>query len=89
MLRQATELIPGRDAVVEDDEDGKRVAMPHNVILGRRWMVVVPRVTDGVDGAGVNAAGMLGVVWASEVGTAEKWKRLGPRRVLREVGVGK
>ncbi|KAJ0159029.1 Diadenosine 5',5'''-P1,P4-tetraphosphate phosphorylase 2 [Colletotrichum tanaceti] len=87
MLRQATELIPGRDAVVEDDEDGKEVAVPHNVILGRRWMVVVPRVTDGVDGAGVNAAGMLGVVWASEVGTVEKWKRLGPRRVLREVGV--
>ncbi|KAK6208881.1 tetraphosphate phosphorylase 2 (ATP adenylyltransferase) [Colletotrichum tabaci] len=89
MLRQATELIPGRDAVVEDDEDGKRVAVPHNIILGRRWMVVVPRVTDGVDGAGVNAAGMLGVVWASEGGTVEKWKRLGPRRVLREVGVGK
>ncbi|KAK1641370.1 hypothetical protein BDP81DRAFT_403458 [Colletotrichum phormii] len=87
MLRQATELIPGREKVVEEDGDGRAVAVPHNVILGRRWIVVVPRVKAGVDGADVNAVGMLGVVWASKGETVGKWRELGARRVLGEVGV--
>ncbi|UQC89149.1 ATP adenylyltransferase [Colletotrichum lupini] len=89
MLRQATELIPGREEVVEEDGDGRAVAVPHNVILGRRWIVVVPRVKAGVDGADVNAVGMLGVVWASRPETVGKWRELGARRVLGEVGVGR
>ncbi|KAK1977061.1 hypothetical protein LZ30DRAFT_753086 [Colletotrichum cereale] len=89
MLRQAAALVPGREGVVggNGDGDGREAAVPHNVVLGGRWMVVVPRVADGVDGAGVNAAGMLGVVWAAGPETVDKWKRLGPRRVLEEVGV--
>ncbi|KAK1730090.1 hypothetical protein CaCOL14_013118 [Colletotrichum acutatum] len=89
LLRQATELIPGREKVVEEDGDGRAVAVPHNVILGRRWIVVVPRVKAGVDGADVNAVGMLGVVWASRPETVGKWRELGARRVLGEVGVRK
>ncbi|KXH34115.1 ATP adenylyltransferase [Colletotrichum simmondsii] len=89
MLRQATELIPGREKVVEEDGDGRAVAVPHNVILGRRWIVVVPRVKAGVDGADVNAVGMLGVVWASRPETVGRWRELGARRVLGEVGVGR
>ncbi|KAJ0326231.1 hypothetical protein COL5a_007055 [Colletotrichum fioriniae] len=89
MLRQTTELIPGREKIVEEDGDGRAVAVPHNVILGRRWIVVVPRVKAGVDGADVNAVGMLGVVWASRPETVGKWKELGARRVLGEVGVGR
>ncbi|KZL76591.1 tetraphosphate phosphorylase 2 (ATP adenylyltransferase) [Colletotrichum tofieldiae] len=87
MLRQATELIPGREKVVEEDGAGRKVAVPHNVVLSERWMVVIPRVKDVVDGAGVNAAGMLGVVWASETETVDKWRRLGLKRVLGEVGI--
>ncbi|KAK1964647.1 ATP adenylyltransferase [Colletotrichum sublineola] len=89
MLRQAAAMVPGREGAVEEDGDGngRGVEVPHNVVLGERWMVVIPRVTDGVDGAGVNAAGMLGVVWAAGAETVDKWKRLGPRRVLGEVGV--
>ncbi|KAK1672648.1 hypothetical protein BDP55DRAFT_615384 [Colletotrichum godetiae] len=89
MLRQATDLIPGREKVVEEDGDGRAVAVPHNVILGRRWIVVVPRVKAGVDGADVNAVGMLGVVWASKGETVGKWRELGARRVLAEVGARK
>ncbi|KZL79664.1 atp adenylyltransferase [Colletotrichum incanum] len=89
MLQQATELIPGREKVVEEDRVGRKVAVPHNVVLSERWLVVVPRVKDVVDGAGVNAAGTLGVVWASEMETVDKWKKLGLKRVLGEVGIRK
>ncbi|KAF5512960.1 Diadenosine 5',5'''-P1,P4-tetraphosphate phosphorylase 2 [Colletotrichum aenigma] len=85
MLRAATALVPGREEVVE--EDG--VAVPHNVVLSERWMVVVPRTKMDVDGGGVNAAGMLGMVWASGEETYERWMGLGPREVLAEVGVRK
>ncbi|KAK1590758.1 ATP adenylyltransferase [Colletotrichum navitas] len=91
MLGQAAALVPGREEAMEESGDGggggREAAVPHNVVLGGRWMVVIPRVTDGVDGIGVNAAGMLGVVWAAGTETVDKWKRLGPRRVLGEVGV--
>ncbi|KAK1997431.1 ATP adenylyltransferase [Colletotrichum falcatum] len=93
MLRQAAALVPGREGVVAgengdgDVDDEREAAVPHNVVLGGRWMVVIPRVADGVDGAGVNAAGMLGVVWAAGRETVDKWKGIGPRWVLEEVGV--
>ncbi|KAL0937961.1 ATP adenylyltransferase [Colletotrichum truncatum] len=89
MLMRAARLVPGREDVVEEDEDGHKIAVPHNVILGRRWMVVIPRTKAGVDGAEANAAGMLGMVWASGEETLEKWLALGPRWVLGEVGVRK
>ncbi|KAH0438019.1 hypothetical protein CcaCcLH18_03511 [Colletotrichum camelliae] len=89
MLRAATALVPGREEVVEEDGDGNGVAVPHNMILSERWMVVVPRTKVDVDGAGVNAAGMLGIVWASGEETYEQWLGLGPREVLAEVGVRK
>ncbi|EQB45790.1 hypothetical protein CGLO_15293 [Colletotrichum gloeosporioides Cg-14] len=89
MLRAATALVPGREAVVEEDGDGNGVAVPHNVILSERWMVVVPRTKMDVEGGGVNAAGMMGMVWASGEETYEQWMGLGPREVLAEVGVRK
>ncbi|KAK2020936.1 hypothetical protein LX32DRAFT_632389 [Colletotrichum zoysiae] len=87
LLRQAAALVPGREGIAKDTGDRELAVVPHNVVLGGRWMVVIPRVADGVDGAGVNAAGMLGVVWAAEAETVDKWKRLGPGRVLGEVGI--
>lgn len=89
MLLEATRAVPGRESVVEEDGDGKGVAVPHNVILGRRWIVVIPRRRADVDGAGVNAAGMLGVVWAAGDETVDTWRGRGPRWILGEVGVRK
>ncbi|TDZ18168.1 Protein APA1 [Colletotrichum orbiculare MAFF 240422] len=89
MLKQAAAVVPGREEVVEEDEDGRGVVVPHNVVLGARWMVVVPRVKAGVDGADANAAGMLGMVWASGEEVTSKWFEMGPRWILGEVGVRK
>ncbi|KAF9872263.1 hypothetical protein CkaCkLH20_10355 [Colletotrichum karsti] len=89
MLVEATKAVPGREEVVEEDGDGRGIAVPHNVILSRRWMVVVPRRRVGFEKADANAAGMMGVVWASGEETYEAWKELGPKWVLVEVGVRK
>ncbi|OLN86028.1 Diadenosine 5',5'''-P1,P4-tetraphosphate phosphorylase 2-like protein 1 [Colletotrichum chlorophyti] len=87
MLREAAGMVPGWEGGVE--EDGNGMVVPHNVILGRRWIVVVPRRRAGIQGADVNAAGLLGVVWAAKREVVQRWKELGGQWVLGEVGVRK
>lgn len=65
----------------------KTATIPHNVILNRKWIVVVPRRKAGVNGADVNAAGFLGMVWVSSEDKMTRWTEQGPGAVLREVGL--
>ncbi|KAK7408237.1 hypothetical protein QQX98_009600 [Neonectria punicea] len=64
-------------------------APPHNAIFDQSGMMVIPRRTAGLHGAEANAAGMLGVIWMSDVAKAEKWLELGPAEVLKTAGVPK
>ncbi|KAF8246816.1 putative phosphorylase [Wilcoxina mikolae CBS 423.85] len=60
---------------------------PHNVVLVKEWMMVIPRRRSDVEGASANAAGMMGMVWVWRDEQMEKWKELGPSKVLSELGV--
>ncbi|KIW68953.1 hypothetical protein PV04_04864 [Phialophora macrospora] len=60
---------------------------PHNVMLTKRWIMVVPRRRVAVAGASANAAGMMGMVWLTNPQQLDKWKEYGPARVLEELGV--
>lgn len=60
---------------------------PHNVVLVKEWMMLIPRRRAGVEGACANAAGMMGMVWVMRDEQIEKWKALGPSKVLSELGV--
>ncbi|KAK4245716.1 hypothetical protein C7999DRAFT_16125 [Corynascus novoguineensis] len=62
-------------------------AVPHNVILDRNWLVVVPRLSGAWDGLSTNAAGMLGMVWISSEDKLDVWLERGPANVLAQVGV--
>lgn len=62
-------------------------AIPHNVIIDRNWMVVIPRRKAGWRGADANAAGMLGMVWVKSEETMRLWTENGPAHVLSEVGI--
>ena len=64
-----------------------RPAMPYNLLLTRRWMLIVPRSREQVGGIGVNAlayAGSLFVRDASELATVA---RTGPLRLIAEAAV--
>ncbi|MCJ1332245.1 hypothetical protein MMC10_008937 [Thelotrema lepadinum] len=63
------------------------VVVPHNVVMTREWMMVIPRRRAGLDGATANTAGMLGMVWVNDQAQLEGWMRLGPAKVLAELGV--
>ncbi|KAM7192415.1 ATP adenylyltransferase domain containing protein [Naviculisporaceae sp. PSN 640] len=62
-------------------------AIPHNVLLDRNWMVVIPRRAAGWKGADCNAISMLGMNWVSSEEKIDQWARLGPAEVLKRVGV--
>ncbi|KAL2167545.1 hypothetical protein VTG60DRAFT_1131 [Thermothelomyces hinnuleus] len=70
----------------EPDEESKK-AVPHNVVLDRKWILVVPRRNAGLNGVVVNAAAMLGMVWVANDEMLERWKELGPANLLARVGV--
>jgi ATP adenylyltransferase len=60
---------------------------PHNLVLWRDTMIVIPRRSGAFEGATANAAGMMGSVWVPEPKGLDAWKRLGPRNILQEFGV--
>lgn len=64
------------------------VSCPHNVILSRRWMMVIPRRRGDVDSdIAANALGMLGVIAVAKEQAIEKWIQLGPVESLAILGV--
>ena len=60
--------------------------VPHNVVLVREWLLVIPRKKARVGGISANAAGMVGLVWTGAEEELDEWKRKGPSSVLREMG---
>jgi ATP adenylyltransferase len=62
---------------------------PHNVVMTREWMVVIPRRKGQVEGLGVNAASMMGLVTVKDRGEYERWKSVGVERLLEEAGVAR
>ncbi|KAF2017010.1 hypothetical protein BU24DRAFT_420038 [Aaosphaeria arxii CBS 175.79] len=59
---------------------------PHNVVLCKRWIVVVPRRMNRYEGLGVNAVGMMGMVGLSKE-EYPAWLKVGPEKILVESGV--
>jgi ATP adenylyltransferase/5',5'''-P-1,P-4-tetraphosphate phosphorylase II len=75
--------------VIQDTEQVlSESASPHNMILTKKWMIVLPRRHAAVNKeAGVNAMGMLGVVAIATQEELRGWEILGPKNVLRHLGV--
>ncbi|KAK7885373.1 hypothetical protein LTR67_010551 [Exophiala xenobiotica] len=59
---------------------------PHNVVLTKRWLMVIPRTKAAVHGASANAAGMMGMVWVTSEHELQCWKEQGLSNVLGELG---
>jgi ATP adenylyltransferase/5',5'''-P-1,P-4-tetraphosphate phosphorylase II len=61
--------------------------VPHNVILVKEWIMVIPRRGGKVGGSAVNAAGMIGMVWVKSDEELTEWTNLGIDESLAEFGV--
>jgi ATP adenylyltransferase len=65
------------------------VPCPHNFVLTRRWLVVIPRRAKEFHGITANSAGMMGSVYIWTQEQLDAWKRIGPMNVLRGLGLPK
>ncbi|KAH8807370.1 hypothetical protein F5884DRAFT_821113 [Xylogone sp. PMI_703] len=86
LLKQASKV---RDNQSEHADDASLGAgCPHNMILTKRWMLVLPRRRGAIaKEAEVNSIGMLGVIAVATKEGINTWLRQGLTQTLRELGV--
>lgn len=68
-------------------DDSLSAHFPHNVALGRNWIIVIPRRNPGVGGAYGNTLSMLGMVSVATDDELKCWLSQGPRQVQSQLGV--
>ena len=62
-----------------------RQSAPYNLLLTRRWMLLVPRSREHFESISVNALGFAGSLFVRNQAERDAVRRAGPMRVLREV----
>jgi ATP adenylyltransferase len=60
---------------------------PYNLLFTRRWMLLVPRSGECVEGISVNALGFVGSLFVRDAAQMQVIKRLGPMTVLQRAAV--
>lgn len=60
---------------------------PYNLLFTRRWMLLVPRSAECVEGISVNALGFVGSLFVRNAAQMQVIKTLGPMTVLQRAGV--
>lgn len=60
---------------------------PYNLLVTRRWMLLVPRHSECVEGISVNALGFAGSLFVRDEAQLQVVKRLGPMSVLQRVAL--
>jgi ATP adenylyltransferase len=71
-------------AALDLDPDGDRVA-PHNLLMTRDWLLLVPRSRAELGAIEVNALGFAGALLLNDDHDVERVRELGPLQVLRRV----
>ncbi|CCU75466.1 5-p-4-tetraphosphate phosphorylase [Blumeria hordei DH14] len=64
-----------------------KAKLEYNVVATKRWIIVIPRMYRGHEGAGVNGAGMMGMVWVSSQKERQLWSEQGLVEYLKILGV--
>jgi len=73
----------GLSAIISNGE--LRQSGSYNLLLTRRWILLVPRLREQYNGVSVNALGFAGSLFVRDDGEMETFRRAGPMAVLRAV----
>ncbi|KAJ5256880.1 hypothetical protein N7478_012984 [Penicillium angulare] len=63
------------------------VPCPHNFLMTKTWMVVIPRRARDCAGITANSPGMVGSIYVSNQELLDAWKDFGPMNVLTSLGL--
>ncbi len=78
-------MIDATDLLEAKDADGVPLTAPYNLLVTRRWMLLVPRSAEAFGGISVNALGFAGAMLVRDPGQMGLLRRHGPMRVLEHV----
>jgi sulfate adenylyltransferase (ADP) / ATP adenylyltransferase len=68
-------------------EGGPRQSAPYNLLVTRRWMLLVPRSKECFESISVNALGYAGSLFVRDAMQAARVRAAGPMALLAETGV--
>jgi ATP adenylyltransferase len=60
---------------------------PHNVLLVKEWLIVIPRQRGSFEDVSANAAGMMGMPTVPDKSSFQAWMDKGPTHILKQLGV--
>ena len=60
---------------------------PYNLLVTRRWMLLVPRSEERVEGVSINALGFAGSLFVRDAAQMKVIERLGPMAALQRVAL--
>ena len=66
-------------------QDGEYQASPYNLLMTRRWMLMVPRSLESFEGISINSLGFVGSLFVPRAADLETVERLGPMHFLQGV----
>lgn len=66
---------------------GSRDVCPHNLVMWKDWIFVIPRTKPGTGKPCTNAAGMFGSIWVPDQENVDKWMIHGGILALQALGV--
>jgi ATP adenylyltransferase len=72
---------------VDASSGSHELTAPYNLLMTRRWMLVVPRSQECFEGISVNALGFAGAFLAKDTSQLETLRRSGPMTALHHVTV--
>ncbi|MFL9902120.1 phosphorylase [Paraburkholderia fungorum] len=64
-----------------------RQSAPYNLLVTRRWMLLVPRSEERVEGVSINALGFAGSLFVRDAAQMKVIERLGPMAALQRVAL--
>jgi ATP adenylyltransferase len=82
-------LLDAADVPAIDVDGVAHQAAPYNLLVTRRWMLVVPRSLECVEGISVNSLGYAGSFFVRNAAQLQTLAQLGPMTALERVGVAR
>jgi ATP adenylyltransferase len=75
-----------RTGVTASEVSGEqRQGAPYNLLLTRRWMLLVPRTREHCEDISINALGYAGSLFVNDDRQLQQIRRIGPMQILRHV----
>jgi ATP adenylyltransferase len=72
-----------------EKDAGIRISTPYNLLVTRRWMLLIPRSREFFDSISINALGFAGALLVQNIQQLQALKTQGPMTVLKEVAIAR